>query len=245
VTLPNLVVIGAMKCGTTALHRYLDAHPQISMASVKEVNFFVGPEQPPSDDPATWWLTGQWHRGLDWYASLFDPAAPVRGESSPAYTSPDQTEAVERIASTLPQARLVYLVREPLERAVSQYAHHRRDGAEQRPLEEAVLDPDSHYLSRSRFHERLLPYLAHFPLEQVHVVVQERLLSDRRVQLSRTYAHVGADPAWWSEELEQRWHVNDEPQQVPERLRRAFGELVSDDVSALRELLGDGLPEWR
>jgi len=242
--LPTLVVIGAMKCGTTALHRYLDAHPQVSMTALKEVNFFVGPHTAPATDPQTWWLSGQWHRGLDWYASLFDPAAPVRGESSPAYTSPDQTEAAKRIADTLPDARLVYLVRDPLQRALSQYAHHRRDGHERRAVQEALLDPASQYLDRSRFCDRLAPYLRHFPLEQVHVVVQERLLRDRRTELARVYAHVGADPRWWSTELERRWHVGDEPVPLPGRLRTRFLELVNDDVAALRRLLDDDLPEW-
>jgi hypothetical protein len=243
-TLPNLVVIGAMKCGTTALHHYLGAHPEISMAAAKELNFFVGPDNaPPSTDPASWWSTGQWHRGLDWYASLFDERAPVRGESSPAYTSPDQTEAVARIAATLPEAQLVYLVRDPVERAASQYAHHVRDGDEPRPVDEALLDPDSQYLSRSRFHARLAPYLAHFSLDKVHVVVQERLLHDRRTELSRIYARVGADPHWWSDELDQRWHVGDRAA-VPGRIRRLFADGVADDVAALRDLLHDDLAEW-
>jgi hypothetical protein len=244
VPLPTLLVIGAMKCGTTALHRYLDAHPDISMASDKEVNFFVGPETPPSPDPCTWWRTGQWHRGLDWYASLFDPHKPVRGESSPAYTSPDQVEAVDRIASTLPDARLVYLVRDPVSRAASQHAHHRRDGAERRPLAEALLDPGSQYVARSRYHERLAPYLARFPREQIHVVVQERLLDRRRAELVRVFEHVGADPRWWSSALDRQWHVADERPAVPPDLRRAFDVRVRDDVAALRDLLGDRLPEW-
>jgi hypothetical protein len=222
----------------------LGEHPQISMAEAKEVNFFNGPEQPSATDPQTSWMTGQWHRGLDWYASLFDPEAPVRGESSPAYTSPDQIEAVGRIASTLPNARLLYLVRDPADRALSQYAHHRRDGDERRPLEQALLDPASQYLARSRYHERLVPYLERFPFEQVHVVVQERLLHDRRTELARCFAHAGADPDWWSERLEQRWHVNPDDSGVHPGLRRRFDERVRDDVTALRHLLGDDLPEW-
>lgn len=242
-SLPNLLVIGAMKCGTTALHRYLDAHPQVGMAAAKEVNFFVGPDAP-ADGAPDWSPSGQWHRGLEWYASLFDPDAPVRGESSPGYTSPDQTEAVDRIAATLPDARLVYLVRDPLERALSQYEHHRRDGDERRPAAQALLDPDSQYVARSRYLERLAPYLARFPAEQVLVVVQERLLRDRRRQLARVYAHAGADPDWWSDELDRRWHVGSGPEPVDDRLGRRFRERVVDDVAALRAVLGDDLAEW-
>jgi hypothetical protein len=73
--LPNLVVIGAMKCATTALHRYLDGHPDVSMSAAKETNFSTGPDERPNDDPTTWWRFGQWHRGLAWYTSQFDPEA--------------------------------------------------------------------------------------------------------------------------------------------------------------------------
>src|SRR5688500_19663917 len=70
--LPNLLIIGAMKCGTTSLHHYLDLHPDISMSDPKEVRFF--------DDPA-------WEERIDWYRGHFDPNAPVTGESSVYYSA--------------------------------------------------------------------------------------------------------------------------------------------------------------
>ncbi len=98
--LPNLVVIEAMKCGTSAVHRHLDGHPQIAMCGPKELNFFVGPEDAQA---------GNWYRGLDWYAGHFDASAPVRGESSPGYTSPAHPGVAGRMASVLPAARLTTL----------------------------------------------------------------------------------------------------------------------------------------
>ena len=245
-TLPNAVVVGAMKCGTTALHRYLAAHPQVSMADAKEVNFFLGPDVPPDPDPSTWWRTGRWHQGVDWYASLFDPASPVRGESSPGYTSPHHPEVAERMARVLPDARLVYLVRDPVDRAVSQYRHHVRDGAERRPVHEAVLDPHSQYLARSRYHERIRPFLERYRREQLLVVVQERLRDDRRGELRRVFAHVGADPEWWDEDLlTPRHHVGDPDRPVAAGLRAAVQEQVADDVHRLTDLIEDDVPEWR
>jgi len=229
-SLPNAVVIGAMKCGTTALHRYLGTHPEVAMADAKEVNFFQDP--------------GEWHRGTDWYASLFDADSPVRGESSPGYTSPDHPEVAARMAQVLPDVRLVCLVRDPVDRAVSQYAHHRREGAERRSPEEALLDPASQYLSRGRYHERLTPFRWHFPVARLHVVVQERLLAHRRAQLGQVYAHVGADPDWWHDELDRRWHVAPEQHQIPSRLREALRRRLDDDTERLRELLDDDIPEW-
>lgn len=242
--LPTVIVIGAMKCGTTALHRYLDAHPDICMAREKEVNFFIGGAVAPHVDADTWWRSGQWHRGVGWYAGLFDATRAVRGEASPGYTSPASTEVAERMAAVVPEAKLVYLVRNPVERAVSQYRHHCRDGTETRPLEEALLDPGSQYVDRSRYEERLRPFLERFPLEHVHVVVQERLRSDRARELARVYRHVGADPAWRGEVLAREFHVGGSPVEVPRRLRTAFLERVGDDVGRLRALVEDDLADW-
>lgn len=242
--LPTVVVIGAMKCATSALHSYLDAHPDISMSRLKELNFFNGADTPPHDDPDRWWVDGQWHRGVEWYAAQFDGAAPARGESSPAYTSPSFPEVPARMASVVPDVRLLYLVRDPVARALSQYAHHLRDGAETRPAEQALLDPDSQYVARSRYHERLEPFLTHFPREQVHVVVQERLLARRDVEMTRVYRHAGVDPGWWDERLEQEVHVGGDLPSTPPRLRAAFEERVHDDVQLLRKLMDDDLGEW-
>jgi len=242
--LPDVVVIGAMKCATSAVHEYLDAHPDVAMSRTKELNFFNGPEVAPQADPASWWTVGQWHRGLDWYSAQFDPDAVVRGESSPAYTSPSCPEVPARMATVVPGARLVYLVRDPLARAVSQYAHHQRDGTERRPLHVALLDPDSQYLARSRYQERLEPYLAWFGPQQVHTVVQERLDRRRRSVIAALYRYVGVDPGWRDERHERRVHVGGSSLEVTPRLRAAFAERVRDDVERLRELVGDELAEW-
>lgn len=111
--LPNLVIIGAMKCGTSALHRYLDQHPQIAMSEPKELNFFFAPtasrgnsaSSENRDDRALddWpGRHGSWHRGAAWYARHFPAGAPVRGESSPGYTSPSYPGVAERMAALIP-----------------------------------------------------------------------------------------------------------------------------------------------
>lgn len=243
--LPTLVVIGAMKCATSAVHEHLDGHPEVSMSRPKELNFFNGPDRPPHGDEERWWLTGQWHRGVAWYARQFDGTAPARGESSPAYTAPTSPEVPERMAAVVPGARLLYLVRDPVERAVSQYLHHHREGDERRPLRQALLDPGSQYLARSRYHERVSPFLAWFRREQLHVVVQERLLREPDAVMAEVYRHVGVDPAWRGPEHGRRFHAAGTALQVDDRLRAEVAERVADDVARLRELLGDELPEWR
>jgi hypothetical protein len=71
--LPNLIIVGGLKCGTTSIHHYLGLHPQVQMSKPKELNFFVEHLN--------------WDLGLDWYRGRFDERFPVRGESSPHYTN--------------------------------------------------------------------------------------------------------------------------------------------------------------
>src|SRR5262245_43211435 len=104
--LPNLIVIGAGKCGTTSLHLYLGLHPEISMTQQKELNFFVAELN--------------WRRGLGWYEEQFREGTPVRGESSVAYSEYPQRQGVpERMAALVPDVNIVYCVRDPFERMVS------------------------------------------------------------------------------------------------------------------------------
>ncbi len=240
--LPTFVVIGAMKCGTTALHRMLAGRPDISMSSPKELNFFFG--DGPAGNEA--WMTGNWPRGLEWYAGHFDARAPVRGDASPGYTSPDHPESASRMASVLPDARLVYLVRDPVDRAVSQYRHHVAQGTETRPAGTALLDPASQYVARGRYHERLLPFLGHYPLERIAVVSQEALLRDTAQTLAGVLRFVGAqdrdvppvDPGPASD--------RPRPAHVPldEQVRDELRSRLADDAARLRALLGRDFPQW-
>ena len=239
--LPNLLIIGAMKCGTTAAHLYLDAHPEIAMAPEKELNFFIGPEAPTRS-----WHDGNWHRGVDWYAAHFDRAAPVRGETSPGYTSPRFPEAAGRMADLVPDARLVLLVRDPVDRAISQFRHHAAEGTERRSLADALLDPESQYLERSRYRARLAPYLRRFAPERIHVVLQERLLGSRRETVARLYAFAGVDEGVRPPALDRRFHVGtaDGPGLDRALEARLVDELAAD-VAGLRALTGLDLAEWR
>ena len=86
--LPNLVVIGGLKCGTTSVHHYLNLHPEVEMSRPKELNFFVSELN--------------WTLGQEWYASHFSGRASVRGESSPHYTNRPRFDGVaERMRSLL------------------------------------------------------------------------------------------------------------------------------------------------
>lgn len=183
--LPNLVIIGAMKAATSSLHYYLDAHPSISMSSPKELDYFV------AEGPGTW------HRGQQWYESHF-PAAEIRGESSPNYTKRRLFPGVpERMHDAIPDAKLIYILRDPIDRMISHYVHNVSVGRERRPVHEA-LDGDpalNHYVHCSRYFEQLSPYLQLFPATSILVLTLEDLRSDAAEVMSRACEFLGLPPS--------------------------------------------------
>jgi hypothetical protein len=193
--LPNLIVIGGLKCGTTSLHHYLSLHPEISMSRPKELNFFVAELN--------------WDLGRDWYASHFDRAAPVRGESSPHYTNlPRFAGVAERMAEVLgDDARLIYMVRDPIDRMLSHYLHNVGGGYESRPLEQALTDPESAYVTRSRYAMQAEPYLDRFGAERVLIVSREELAKEREQTMRRVFEFAGVDPGFRSEQFEREWET--------------------------------------
>lgn len=181
--LPNLIIIGAQKCGTTSLHYYLNLHPQISMAGAKELNFFIADRN--------------WPRGVEWYQSHFTRLTPVRGESSPGYSNyPWHPGVAQRMADLLPDARLIYLVRDPIQRVVSHYLQRLSLGLEHRPLAEALADasPDNPLVTRSRYHWQLQQFLPFYPLTRILVVAAEELYHHRQATLRRIFAFLDVDP---------------------------------------------------
>jgi hypothetical protein len=157
--LPDWLVIGAMKAGTTTVHEWLTAQPECFAPPTKETNFFAKEDV--------------WANGVDWYRNLFAAAPPdaLKGESSPLYTLPSKTEnAARRIHDLIPAVRLIYLVREPLERIRSQFEHNVSNGRERRSLATALSVPDNAYVGRSLYHACLSPYIERFPADQICVV---------------------------------------------------------------------------
>jgi hypothetical protein len=195
--LPNFLVIGAMKCGTTSLFHYLQAHPQAYMAPIKEVEFFVAEKN--------------WRRGLDWYRSQFLGAradAKALGEASTSYTKYPQFEGVpERMAEYIPDARLIYLVRDPIERIRSHYQHRVLTGAERAPLEDAVVR-DGRYLDCSRYAMQIERYLGSFPPERILLITSEELRSDRLQTLRRIYTFLEIDPDFVPSTIDREFYTS-------------------------------------
>lgn len=176
--LPNLIIVGVMKCGTTSLHFYLGLHPEIRMSREKEVEFFIEERN--------------WSRGIHWYVQQFDASARVRGESSPNYAAAGRFPGVPaRIREVVPHARLIFMVRDPIERLISHWIHNYTHGREQRPFAD-ILD-DDRYLERSMYATQLQPYLDSFPRDQILVLEMDRLRARRLEVLHEVFAFLDVD----------------------------------------------------
>jgi len=185
--LPNLIVIGAQKSGTTSLHYYLGLHPQISMSREKELEFFMEDRN--------------WHKGIEWYKSHFMTGAKVRGESSPNYTAYPMWDGVpERMHSVIPDTKLIYILRDPIERMLSQYVQYRSVGLDDKPVEIAFesLDNDNTYARRSRYFMQLQQYLKYFSSSKILVITAEDLLNERRKTLEKVFAFLSVDKTFYS-----------------------------------------------
>ena len=191
--LPNLVVIGAQKCGTSVLHYYLSLHPEVSMSKPKELNFFIEERN--------------WPRGVDWYKTQFDASARVRGEASPNYTAFPQHQGVpERMASVVGDAKLIYMVRDPLERIAAHWVHNYAKRREKGTLAETLVHPNTSYVTRSKYAMQLERFLEHYPKERILVFQQSELRHQRMETLRRVFEFIGVDPDFNHPRFEQERH---------------------------------------
>jgi hypothetical protein len=215
--LPDYLLIGTHRGGTTSLHRYLQQHPCVGrnfprLQNVKGVRYF----------------DQNYFRGIHWYRSHFPTVAyrsylgrlhggPVlAGDASAYYLF--HPAAAERAARDVPKAKIIVLLRDPIERAYSHWKRERRDGTE--PLEsfedaiaaepgrlagevERILGDDRYYsyahenfsyISQGLYLDSLRRWLERFPREQVHVEVSERFLQDPQAAYDRVMRFLGLRP---------------------------------------------------
>ena len=186
--LPDFLIIGAAKSGTTTLYQYLCRHPQIFMSTPKEPDFFS--------------VDANYAKGMEWYSSLFSQAKPnqVCGEASTTYSRCQQhPQAAERIARALPNVKLIYIMRHPIDRAYSFYVH-RLKGARHKP-ELAVADTfektikqQSEFLDSSYYLEQIEKYQQFFPPESFLFLLLEDLYERPAETLNKILQFINVDP---------------------------------------------------
>lgn len=190
--LPDFLIIGAMKAGTSSLFRYLSSHPEIVPSSVKETDFFFSPKQ--------------YDRGRSYYEGLFQGEGDRALEASPNYTKRHLRPGMpEKIHALMPGVKMVYVVRDPVQRLVSHYVHNLDHGRERRTFSEAIREPDSNYILTSRYHFQLEAFLDYFPADQFMILDSARLRDDTEAAVASVCGFFGipadCDPAVMSQQI--------------------------------------------
>jgi hypothetical protein len=219
--MPNFVIIGAAKCGTTSLHAYLAGHPDIGMSTVKEPYYFNDP------DHELW---------RPYYESLFAPDRPLRGEASTVYTrAPAVPGVADRMAAVIPDAKLIYLVRDPVERALASFVEESMHDNERRTADEAFADlddPINPYVAASRYAYQLGLYLDAFEDPRWMVVEMDELRTSPDGVLRRICEFLGAEPLTLTGQ-QQLLNTRETKRAYPDLVRRIRGSGVLHTVYRL------------
>jgi len=249
---PDFLIIGAQKSGTTSLLNYLRGHPNVAAPRRGEMKYF----------------DVEWSRGVHWYAKHF-PSSPriamrersrgpiAVGEKTPTYLF--YPAAPARCHALLPDAKLIALLREPVDRAVSQYQHNHRRGRETTTFEDALTRERDHlreefarhavpdgsddlrlmqwsYLARGRYAEQLERWLAFYPRERVLVLRAEDLFHHPAATFSRVVKFIGL-PAWAPDQFEKH-NPGGKYDPISPRTRAELREYFEPHNARLAKLVG-------
>lgn len=204
-TLPNFLVIGAGRSGTTSLQQYLSQHPEIFMAPGKSPSYFFCQDLGRLDDPYLHWATRNYFvpDPCD-YEALFDEVENEKaiGETSPVYLA--DTRVAGRIANKLPHAKLIALIRHPVERVHARFVARTRDGLEKRTLEQIIREELTMplvresafgtYVASACCYEFLKTYFDNFPREQIRIHLFDDFAASPRTVLRDLFEFLGVDP---------------------------------------------------
>ena len=186
--LPNFIIIGAAKAGTTTLYKYLCRHPKIYMSTPKEPDFFS--------------IDSHYAKGMDWYTSLFNNAQSdqICGEASTTYSRLQQhPKSIERINQALPNVKLIYIMRHPVDGAYSFYVH-RLKGARYHPelavsdTFEETIKQQSEFLDNGYYQDCIEQYLRFFPRESLLPLLMEDLIQQPGETMKKIFRFINVDP---------------------------------------------------
>lgn len=269
--LPDFVIAGAMRCGTTSLYRYLGAHPEVFIAP-KELGFF----------------TDHFDRGIDWYRDQFSQATPVQrlGEATADYLA--RNSAMERLAATAPGTKVIASLRNPVDRAWSHYLLLKERGKEDRTFAAAIDDelrtiessgpesPGVIYTLHGLYDVHLERVFRLFPQAQFHASIFERMAADPHTAYRDLCEFIGIDEDFVPPRLGE--HVNRyvtfrslrvrdlgkrlpgpvgrivarlntrtdvTKSEMPTAERHRLSEFYAPRIAAVESLIGQPLPEWR
>lgn len=261
--LPNFIILGAMKSGTTTLHHKLNMHPEIGMSRAKEPNFF----------------NENFDKGLDWYQQLFTGDYKLFGEASPNYTKAHiHPNTAATMHSVLPDVKLIYIVRDPIARIIS-HLHHNlyRDRLKPNEIDRKVLT-SPRYINTSMYYFQISQYLKYYPREKFLFLTFESLRKDTNATLKKIIDFLGVEPYSFDKEdkiyndtskkyliknydlvhdklpgfIIKSYHhffyflgIKRDRPVLKDRTLKIIREKLEDDISAFKELSGLPLDDWK
>lgn len=253
--LPNAIIIGAQKSGTSSLFSYLTQHPEIRGSSRKEVHFFDGGSVPGVDN---------FKKGKNWYRAHF-PLATGRVEkriieATPSYLFVPSVPA--RIAQLLPDAKLIVVLRDPVERAISHFFHEVRGGREKRPImsalveEEDLLEPiwksgdyknrqflSFSYKARGRYAEQLSRYFGFFSRDRILVLSSKALFEKTDETLARIFTFFDVEGSIRSVRDQRPKNVGTNKSAVETSVREYLANYYAPHNETLYAMLGEQV-DW-
>lgn len=259
--MPHLFIIGVMRSGTTFLAKVLDEHPKICFSKpiVPEAKFFLYPEN--REKGADYYRRSLFpFRGEGKKEGALPPAAKVLGEKTVHYF--ERTDALEAIARIFPDALIIIVFREPVERAFSNYRFSIANGLETRSIEEVFLKntpppkrpKDMHispfaYVERGEYAEALRRVFSLFPRRHVLPLISERLWG-RRDELQKVFRFLDVDERFTPKGLQERvFSTNSQTGPSDDRVRQECIDSLAAHYRPcnreLEQLLGFEIPEWK
>lgn len=250
-SLPDFIIIGAQKSGTTSLYSCLGQHPQIFPPGRKEVHYFDGGRHPGTDN---------FEKGEKWYRAHFPlrlsmGAGARTFEASPLYML--NPLVPERIFNALPGARLIAVLRNPTERAISHYFHEKRQGRESLPIMEAMQQEEQRmepvvagkdynsntfihcsYKRRGLYKQQLEGFLGFFPRQQILVLSSDEFFGKPDNTLKKVFDFVGVDTGFRAETTRLR-NVGSNKREVSPDVYDYLNGYFLPHNEALYELLGE------
>ncbi|NNF02595.1 MAG: hypothetical protein HKN22_07905 [Bacteroidia bacterium] len=245
---PDFFIIGAAKAGTTALHEFLDIHPQVYMSAIKEPNFFSNSE---IQAQGLYYKTNNVSE-RNAYRNLWTNAAPsqLKGESSVSYIYYQNTAT--NIHNAVPNAKIIAILRDPVDRAVSHYNMDRNLGLVKADMQSIFRDPEKfslhyqQYFLLGNYFEQLERYYNTFTSTQIHICFYDQLKTQEETLINDLCTFLEIDPHLANEKIE-RTNITSSPKNKllkdlysSQKIRTAVKTVIPEGV---RKLIQDKLFE--
>ncbi|MFZ5920172.1 MAG: sulfotransferase family protein [Chloroflexota bacterium] len=242
-------IVGAQRSGTTYLYRVCDEHPQVEMA------------QPVRPEPKFFLNDDLFSRGLVYYEQAYFPGKPgarLFGEKGTSYI--ESEKAAQRIAASYPDAKIVITLREPVQRAISNYFFSVKNGLENLPMEQAFREEESRsrdydparvsvspfaYLRRGRYMDYIETYQRYFDPSRIHITLFERMVASAG-PLRDLYAFLGVEANFEPPSRTEVVNASDNRSDTPlsPEIQAHLRDYFAESNQRLARRLGAPIPEW-